>query len=294
MKQVSYLRFVAMVAAFVFVFGSSATTFAQMVGVGEAVFTPSNLFHVHKNASLGVVYQGTNNSTGSTSLDGFQIDMGTLNVRLTNWENGSLALATNNLDRLLVLGNGNVGINNPAPTERLDVVGNVRFSGDLRPNNLAGTSGQVLTSQGAGVAPIWSSALLRSNISFVYSTATVNLTGGWQLIPGMTQTLALTAGDRVIFSAFGGFSATVAGAINFDVSLQVNGALLTNGGYTRISLPAINYLGEYSLLGIYDVPANGNYTFTTNIVRTAGAGGAAGGNNTDVREGTMLIQVLKP
>ena len=51
--------------------------------------------------------------------------------------------------------NGNVGINNTLPTEKLDVAGNLKFSGALKPNNLAGTAGQVLTSQGASTAPTW-------------------------------------------------------------------------------------------------------------------------------------------
>jgi hypothetical protein len=54
---------------------------------------------------------------------------------------------------------GEVGINNTAPTEKLDVNGNIRFSGALKPNNLAGTAGQYLTSQGAGSAPTWTNAV---------------------------------------------------------------------------------------------------------------------------------------
>jgi len=50
---------------------------------------------------------------------------------------------------------GNVGIGTAAPSERLDVQGNVRFSGALMPGGNAGTSGQVLVSQGAGTAPVW-------------------------------------------------------------------------------------------------------------------------------------------
>jgi hypothetical protein len=53
-------------------------------------------------------------------------------------------------------GAGNVGIGVTTPTQKLHVSGNVRFSGALMPNNLPGTTGQVLISQGAGVAPIWS------------------------------------------------------------------------------------------------------------------------------------------
>ena len=51
--------------------------------------------------------------------------------------------------------NGYVGINNTAPTEKLDVTGNIRFSGALKPNNLPGTAGQFLTSQGGSNAPTW-------------------------------------------------------------------------------------------------------------------------------------------
>lgn len=53
-------------------------------------------------------------------------------------------------------GNFGVGI---SPTEKLHVAGNIRFSGALMPNNTAGTSGQVLTSAGAGVVPTWTTPL---------------------------------------------------------------------------------------------------------------------------------------
>lgn len=52
-------------------------------------------------------------------------------------------------------GIGNVGIGTINPTERLDVAGNFKFSGALLPNNLPGTSGQVLTSAGPNAAPTW-------------------------------------------------------------------------------------------------------------------------------------------
>ena len=50
---------------------------------------------------------------------------------------------------------GNVGIGNTAPGEKLDVTGNIKFSGALMPNNTAGTAGQLLQSAGAGVSPVW-------------------------------------------------------------------------------------------------------------------------------------------
>ncbi|GIV23255.1 MAG: hypothetical protein KatS3mg025_0914 [Bacteroidia bacterium] len=50
---------------------------------------------------------------------------------------------------------GNIGIGTTAPTQRLDVNGNVQFSGALMPGGIPGTAGQVLVSQGATTPPIW-------------------------------------------------------------------------------------------------------------------------------------------
>src|SRR6185312_541679 len=54
-----------------------------------------------------------------------------------------------------ILRYGNFGIGNTNPTEKLDVTGNLKFSGALMPNNQAGTTGYLLTSAGAGSAPTW-------------------------------------------------------------------------------------------------------------------------------------------
>ncbi|MBI3219864.1 MAG: hypothetical protein HYZ44_10155, partial [Bacteroidetes bacterium] len=66
-----------------------------------------------------------------------------------------LSIRTNDTTRIRIDVTGNVGIGNTLPTEKLDVTGNVKFSGELKPNGNAGTVGQVLTSQGIGAAPQW-------------------------------------------------------------------------------------------------------------------------------------------
>jgi hypothetical protein len=93
---------------------------AQNVGIGTVAFLPVNRLDVKGNAVIGNTYSGA-----------------------------SLAP----VNGLLV--EGNTGIGTAAPTEKLDVAGNVKFSGALMPNNLAGTAGQVLRSAGAGIAPVW-------------------------------------------------------------------------------------------------------------------------------------------
>lgn len=49
----------------------------------------------------------------------------------------------------------NVGIGTTNPTQKLDVVGNLRVSGAIMPGGTAGTAGQALVSNGAGQAPSW-------------------------------------------------------------------------------------------------------------------------------------------
>jgi len=49
----------------------------------------------------------------------------------------------------------NVGIGTNAPTERLHVAGNLRLDNAFMPGNQAGAVGNILLSQGAGVAPVW-------------------------------------------------------------------------------------------------------------------------------------------
>jgi hypothetical protein len=78
--------------------------------------------------------------------------------------------------------NGNVGINDSTPTEKLDVKGNVRFSGALMPNNSAGTTGQVLTSGGTNAPPTWKNVGGGSGTSFAINS------GGNISVNGNTET----------------------------------------------------------------------------------------------------------
>ncbi|MCX7909258.1 MAG: hypothetical protein N2560_07065, partial [Ignavibacteria bacterium] len=54
--------------------------------------------------------------------------------------------------------NKRLGLGTTSPSQRLHISGNLLFTGALMPNGAAGTSGQVLVSQGAGNPPQWASA----------------------------------------------------------------------------------------------------------------------------------------
>jgi hypothetical protein len=59
-------------------------------------------------------------------------------------------------EHLRLTSEGKLGIGSNDPQEKLDVAGNIKFSGALLPNSSAGTAGQVLTSAGANAVPTWS------------------------------------------------------------------------------------------------------------------------------------------
>lgn len=61
----------------------------------------------------------------------------------------------------------NVGIGVPAPAEKLDVAGNIKTTGEIKPNGATGQAGEVLTSNGNGTMQ-WSTAKSAGNAN-----------GGW-------------------------------------------------------------------------------------------------------------------
>ncbi len=89
----------------------------------------------------------------------------------------------------------NVGIGNNAPTQKLDITGNLRVSGAIMPGGTAGTSGQVLTSNGAGAAPTWEDLAATGGGKFWIfpannsrSTGSFTGRGGWNLSAAANET----------------------------------------------------------------------------------------------------------
>ncbi|MCZ2442639.1 MAG: fibronectin type III domain-containing protein [Flavobacteriales bacterium] len=180
-----------------------ALTFSQAVGIGDAAFVPNYLLQIHRNAASGVVFQLTNTATGLTSTDGFQMNLNGTAVELNNRENDDMRFFTNNAERMTVEANGNVGIGIAAPLQRLHVVGNVQFTQALMPGGNAGITGQVLESQGAGVAPVWGSAA-KNNVSSVLASDINIQSAVWVNYPTSSMTFtALSNQAWVMFSASG-------------------------------------------------------------------------------------------
>jgi hypothetical protein len=90
---------------------------------------------------------------------------------------------------LSLRGDGNLGLGVFNPVQKLDVSGNMQFTGALMPGGLAGTAGKVLQSNGTGTAPTWVS----STNTLFNNTILTDMTGGsfllsasYQSIPGFS------------------------------------------------------------------------------------------------------------
>ena len=95
------------------------------VGIGTA--SPNRLFSIF--ATSTPVLQMTDNTSGTTVNDGFQLQQNGLNTTIENQEAGTMTLRTSAIDRITILSGGNVGIGTAAPTDLLSVNGNASKPG---------------------------------------------------------------------------------------------------------------------------------------------------------------------
>lgn len=142
--------------------GSSNTAFgsqslsSNLTGSNNVSIGMQSLQLATSSNNLAIGFKaGDNITTGAKNLIiGYDIDAPS--ATSNNQLNIGNIIFGNNIDgSATTLSTGNIGIGNASPSEKLDVTGNVKFSGALMPNNSAGTAGQVLTSAGAGAVPTW-------------------------------------------------------------------------------------------------------------------------------------------
>lgn len=178
------------------------------VGIGTT--SPSQILDVNGTVKSNALTNGATLIGGSGDFGifnqtnnwlRFTIPSGSTFGWFTDGASGNGFYGSSNASMTLT-GSGNlgIGIGSNAASERLQVGGNIRFSGALMPNNAAGTAGQVLTSAGTGAAPTWTSlsAVNTPNIytqnGTVTGTRTIN-TGGNSL-----NFLSNAAGSNLLFN----------------------------------------------------------------------------------------------
>lgn len=212
---------------------ASAVHGQNAVGIGDVSFTPNYLLHIHRNAASGVLLQLSNTSTGNTAADGFQVNLNGVHVEMNNTEAGDIRFFTSNTERMRLDASGNLGIG-LNPGQRLDVSGNVQFSGALMPGSTAGTSGQLLSSAGAGVAPTWVNRTavvqivndLQGAVNTAYTNNTVTYSNSL-----IANSFSLTTPGYYEFKVFLGTPiTTVAVGMNFRLQ-NITGGTTIDGPY---------------------------------------------------------------
>jgi hypothetical protein len=161
-------------------------------------------------------------------------------------------------------------------------------------------------------------------------TITVLANNDWQTLPGLEAvSLQLRAGDRVLLSASGaltlppptppsqsreyahaGVRVRVTGSatatpVETALSLVDEAQLIQDqscafwvfcGGSSYIYTTKLG-LQDWRLIGYYDVPADGTYTFAVQIARISGLAGVVGGGTDTVNpelKGLFSVEVIRP
>jgi hypothetical protein len=131
-------------------------------------------------------------------------------MNLTTASATPINLLTNGANRMVVTGAGDVGIGTQTPQKKLHVNGALQITNELNVGGTAsttgsaGTTGQILTSSGAGAAPTWktlnTSSGTISSANYVQGTTEATITAGNTAdVPGVTLTLTVPAGMTQTF-----------------------------------------------------------------------------------------------
>ena len=137
--------------------GGTAARIRSGGSVGVAPSTTHGEFVVESTeANMGVQILGT--STSNQRILFSDTDAGGAGQIIYDHVGDHMALITDGSERLRINSSGNVGINNSAPTQALDVSGSIKASGDVNITGRIGatdggygTSGQVLSSTVTGI-----------------------------------------------------------------------------------------------------------------------------------------------
>ncbi|MBI2310320.1 hypothetical protein HYU90_00630, partial [Candidatus Collierbacteria bacterium] len=171
---------------------STSNTFLATTTGNVGIGTTAPVFQLQVHNSEYSYLHLTNTDSGNTTSDGFTIGLATdENGIIWLREATNLRFGVGGAEKVRIDNSGNVGIGTTNPTQKLDVVGNLQFSGALLPNGSSGTTGQFLISQGTS-APTWTSTVGASTVPFSGITSGTNTTASMVIGTGAALTYSGT------------------------------------------------------------------------------------------------------
>jgi hypothetical protein len=214
---------------------------------------------------------------------------------------GDILFRINDVDKAILKGtSGNFGIATTTPSEKLEVVGNVRFSQALMPNNQPGTVGDILVSQGANTAPIWRAPGDVMKAFGCYSTRTLMTSTSFTQVTGLSMSVNVTQNSLLLITTYGAIETTAtnsSGGTGTVIQIFKDGVGLTVGEQT---IDVANTSGYYALVTPWCITTfinnvtPGNYTFDVRARKYIGSNFYAGGSTTSPlpNEGALTILVI--
>ncbi|MDX1905011.1 MAG: hypothetical protein SFU27_12710 [Thermonemataceae bacterium] len=236
---------------------------AQGVGISNVAFTtPQSPLHIYWTSDGNLLQLGKSSSANTGLI--FSVNGSNFSA-INNETGGSFLLGTNSTERMRITSGGDVGIGK-TPTEKLDISGNVRFSGALMPNNNAGTDGQILISKGAGNPPVWSSPSAVIKTYSVFATRTTINSTSWIAVSGLSQTITTTTPVTLVIFTYGSLEVISSGGnAGCEVKLQQDGVDVPNAFQTIDIADAASTtgtIGLWSFQTVVNIATPGTYTFS--------------------------------
>ena len=223
---------------------------SQAVGIGDVVFTPNYLLHIHQNAASGIVAQFTNTTTGNAATDGFQINLNGSNVEFINREVAGLRFFTNNIDRGRFTNTGVFRLENLSGASiRLTSANNLGELGTIT----AGTTGQILTQ--TATAPAWANSNtivqivndLPGAINTAYTNNTTTYTNSL-----ISNSFTLSSPGYYEFNVFlGNPVATLAVGMNFRLQNTTSATTIDGPYFIQFADPSFGDYGASANVSLY-------------------------------------------
>ncbi len=193
----------------------------------------------------------------------------------------------------------NVGINQPAPSEKLDVNGNVNITGTIKANGTAGTNGQVLMSTGAGLS--WGSLMNYKKCVTFYTPGS----SSWTVPAGVKEVMVElwgggSGGTARCGGTSGGYARTVQAVdpgyvISYTIGAGSSYSVTNtnNGGNTLVTLPA-GYIQANGGGGVQSnstgIPSSGTGFITNNFFYMFGNPGTANNSTFGMKDASTYVE----